>query len=350
MKIRGKISGTSQALDRLLAGQAEAARMLRRLPWGESILTIIGASDSLPACLAAQYAFEWLAGWPVVVREVSEFKANALQAIQPRTVIMAASYSGEEKEFSGIARLAANGGATLLAVTGAQNTLLAQMTNNVFAIQAGDEEAPKIRTPFLEHAALLWISVLAAKIFNPRQPQARKQEQGFRSLPERLDWIETHLLDAVHMLALKVSECDQLFVLGSGLCFPVALHAPLLARKITPLPVRTLAPAEVIPNFPTGPNRHDAFLFLSDSRSPAKHKMTGLVARITETPARRFSLTNSNDRPMIDACEMSILIPSMAEVPASLLELALLQWFLLEISEQDVHKASSPQTPNGPLH
>ncbi len=345
MKVRGKISGTPAALDHLFASQTEVERIIHRLPWGEAALTIIGTPDSWPACLAARYALERLSGWPIVAHKASEFKARALLSIQPRSLMIAVSYSGKEDSLLEAARLAVHRGATLLVVTGAPDSFLARLTNNVFSIKASSEEPPRSRTTLLEHAAALWLSVLAAKIFNPRHPQLHNQEQDFRALPERIDWMETHLLDVVLALAQEVGKCERLFVAGSALGFAVALHAPPLAPRSAPPAVQVLDLADSLHGVPEEFSPRDAFLFLSSSRSPAKHRVIELARRIGKTPARLFSFTDSNDRDLIDACEMSIMVPSIAEIPASLLELALLQWLLVGVerpADSSLKKTVSP--------
>ena len=81
---------------------------------------------------------------------------------------------------------------------------------------------------------------------------------------------------------------------------------------------------------PTLPERDDAVLFLSGSQSKIKKLLHRCAAQARANGARVLSLTDSNDRELVEGSDLGILIPSLLEAPACTLTMFMLEWLAME--------------------
>src|SRR5579859_1769975 len=127
MDLRQQILDSPRALrETLEKGRPEFESLVRRVPWGEGPIFMVGAGSSYVATLTGAYAFEGLLGWPVIARRSADFEAYALSLLHPRSVLLALSNSGENVATLAAARAAQGRKAVLLAITNNPASTLAQ--------------------------------------------------------------------------------------------------------------------------------------------------------------------------------------------------------------------------------
>ena len=71
--------------------------------------------------------------------------------------------------------------------------------------------------------------------------------------------------------------------------------------------------------------RGEAALFVSGSRLRAKRLLHETAAQVKVKGGRLFSMTDTNDRELVNRSEMAVLLPPVSEVGGSVLALALLE-------------------------
>ncbi len=327
---RIKVRESAAALRELLKQNSEYEQLIRRVRWGERALAVVGEGSMTPAGLTAAYAFESLLGWPVVVRAAAEFKAYSFPTIQPRSVLLAVSLSGENEALVSLAQAAAKRGATALAVTQNSESPLARASRGIFRLP-GAEPAACAQATLVQHAAMAYIAVIAARALSSPQPQLRSLEEEFENLPGHMEWLQTYLTDAVRSLAAQLKGAARLAIVGSGFYYPAALEGAALARKIMPARIEAPHSAEKEHGpLPGRWGREDCILFLSGSNCRTKRVTQELASCMKKTPANLLSITDRNDRNLSDLCKASILLPALAEIPGALLALTLLEWLIGE--------------------
>lgn len=331
MTIRSKISETASALRELLEEKTSYERLIRQTRWGEGLITLLSNHTFIPAGMSAAYAFESLLGWPAIVRSAAEYKAYSMSSTHPRSVTLVISPFGEEEEALGAAQAAARRGTTVLALTANATSPLASEVLGVFRLPGGPDEPPFLRNRLLLRTGLTCIALLTAKIFNPRAPRLSEIEEELESLPDRLEWLQTNFSDAVRSLAAQLQEARQITLLGAGFYYPVAMEAATLASAMTGIATEARHPSafdDALAKSRPGEKRLD--LFLSGSQCKVKKSVHDLAAQMKHGPRRLISITDSNDRSLIDCCEASLLLPPLLEISGALLTQVLLQWLLLE--------------------
>jgi glucosamine--fructose-6-phosphate aminotransferase (isomerizing) len=134
---RPEIQDIPRALRQTLEkAKPEYAELIRQTRWGEGPIYVCACGGSTSVSLVGAYAFECLLGWPVVVRTAAVFQNYSSSVLQPRSILLVISASGEAPEALHLARLARSRGAILLAMTNNPASQLAKSAQGVILTRA----------------------------------------------------------------------------------------------------------------------------------------------------------------------------------------------------------------------
>ena len=331
METRAKILEIPRLLRETLdRGVREYETLIRRVRWGEAPIYICGCGASLPMAMAGAYLFEWLAGWQVLPRSAKVFEAYTLSALRPRSVVVVISASGEDPDGLEVARLARSRGAVPLALTRSPDGPLARGCEGVFLTRdEGTEDSAAAAVCQL--AALSSIVLISARLLKHSR-EALEFEDELKRLPEQLEWSFAQLSDALRALAQELRTMEQLWLVGGGLYHPVVVRA---ARRLSALGEIHGQGIEVS-EFCSDPLLHlrrgEVAMFVSGSRLRIKRVVHQAAAQIKLKGARLITLTDTNDRELVDRSEMAILAPPLSEVGGSILALALLELLATQVA------------------
>ena len=331
METRARILEIPRLLrETLEKGVREYETLIRHVRWGEAPIYICGCGASLPVAMAGAYLFEWLAGWPVLARSAKVFEAYTLSALRPRSVVVVISASGEDPEGLEVVRIARSRGAALLALTRNPDGPLARACEGVFLTRdegAEDSAAAAV----CQLAALSSIALIAARVLK-HSSAGLEFEDELKRLPGQLEWSFTQLSDALRSLAQELRAMDRLWLVGGGLYHPVVVRG---ARRLSASGGIHGEGIEVS-EFCSDPlfhlRRGDVAMFVSGSRLRIKREVHQAAAQIKLKGARLFTLTDTNDRELVDRSEMAILMPPLSEVGGSILALALLELLASQVA------------------
>jgi glutamine---fructose-6-phosphate transaminase (isomerizing) len=314
----------SETLER--AG-AEYAALVRRVRWGEGPVYLCGSGAAAQVSLAGAYAIEFLLGWPVVTRAAKVFEYYASAVLQPRSVLLFISASGEAPEELQLARKARSRGAVLLVLTNNPSSPLAQAAEAVFLTRAdGADDAAT--TVVCQHAAVTYLALAAAQVLKRRTPLVESLEKEFAELPGNIEWTFAQLSNAVRSLASELKAASESCVVGGGFYHAPALRGARRLKELAGLHAEGVEASDFLS--PGGRKRQGAALFLSGSRSKIKNTIHEGAARARIEGGKILAITDGNDRELADCSDLAILIPSLTEVVGSTLTLALLEWLALE--------------------
>jgi glucosamine--fructose-6-phosphate aminotransferase (isomerizing) len=325
METRAKILEIPRFLrDTLEKGVHEYETLIRRVRWGEAPIYICGCGASLPLAGAGTYLFEWLAGWPALARSAKVFEAYTVSTLRPRAVLLVISASGEDPEALEIARLARSRGAIPLALTRHAESPLARACEGVFLTRdegAEDSAAAAV----CQLAALSSIALMAARLLKHSSAGVEVLEDELKRLPEQLEWSFTQLWDALRSLAQELHALGRFWLVGGGLYHPVVLRGAWRLSAFGDLHGEGIE----VSQFCSGPLSHfrrgEAAMFVSGSRLRINRLVHQAAAQINVKGARLISLTDTNDRELVDRSEIAILLPPLSELGGSMLALALLE-------------------------
>ena len=118
--------------------------------------------------------------------------------------------------------------------------------------------------------------------------------------------------------------------MGGGFYHYPAWQAARRLRSLAGLQVEGVEASEFLNAHAHFARRDDAVLFLSGSQSKMKKLIHRCAAQARANGARVLSLTDSNDRELVEGSDLGILIPSLLEAPASTLTMFMLEWLAME--------------------
>jgi len=325
METRAKILEIPRLLRETLdKGAHEYESLVRRVRWGEAPLVICGCGSSLPVAIAGAYLFEWLAGLPALARSPQVFEAYTVSTLRPRTIVLVISASGEEPEALEIARLARSRGIIPLGLTRQADAPLAKACEGVFLTRdAGAEDSAAAAV--CQIAALTSIALMMARLLKRSGAVIESLEDELKRLPEHFEWSFTQLWDALCSLVQELRAQQGFWLVGGGLYHPVAVRAAWRLGAFGEIRARGMEASE----FASGPLPHlrrgDVAMFVSGSRLRVKRLLHQAAVQLKVKGARLISLTDSNDRELVDRSELAILIPALSEAGGSMLALSLLE-------------------------
>ncbi len=313
----------------LTRSRPEYERAVRGLHWGDAAIYVVSGARSLPAGLLAAYAFEDLLACPVAVREVSSFLAHSLGAIRTGSVVILVS--GESPETMDAARAAARRGAQVLALANASSPVAAA-AKQVFSLP--ELPAPPtsgVAEACLEHMAVAYLALLAAKLAKRPRPSMERLEKEWNEIPDQLDTLVNNMVDVVRASADELRPAPALFFVGDGYHHASAERAASLA----------LRPGSVISGSDLARFRcgflpilcqNAAVVFLSGSQNYARKAVAELAQKARDRGANTLAVTGSNDQDLTHQARFTLLLPDLAELPASILSLALAGWLGQELA------------------
>jgi glucosamine--fructose-6-phosphate aminotransferase (isomerizing) len=327
MDLKAEILDTPRALrETLEKGRPEYDALVRRTRWGDGPIYIVGSGPPLVAGLTAAYAFESLLGWPAVVREAAVFQAYSASGLRPRSVLLAISPSGEDREILEVAEMARGRGATVLALASNAQGGLAQMADGVFLVRAGEEGGAGAKLALCQQAAASYLGLVAARVLKRHQPPLEAMEADFEKLPAHVEWVLTQLTDAAQSFAAQLRGLRGLCAVGGGFYHPAALQWAWLVRKLTGIDARGFEVAEFLHGPLARLEREAAVIVVSGSRCRAKKYIHQLVERLRKAKLRIFSVSDANDPEVSRHSELAVLLPVLSEVAGATLALAVLDW------------------------
>ncbi len=298
--------------------------LIRHLRWGEGPIYICGCGASLPVGVAGAYLFEWVAGLPALVRSAKVFEAYTVSTLRPRSVLLVISASGEDPDALEIVRLARSRGALPLALTRSADGPLAKVCKGVFLTRdegAEDSAAAAV----CQLAALSSMALIVARLLKHSVAGLELLEDELKRLPAHLEWSFTQLSDALRSLAQELRALDRFWLAGGGLYHPVVVRGAGRLSAFGGIHGEGIEMSQ----FCSGPlsylRRGEAVMFVSGSRLRIKRAVHHAAAEIKVKGARLISLTDNNDRELVDRSEMAILVPALSEVGGAMLALALLE-------------------------
>jgi DNA-binding MurR/RpiR family transcriptional regulator len=241
------------------------------------------------------------------------------------------SASGEDPEGLEVVRLARSRGAALLALTRNPDGPLAKACEGVFLTR--DEGAEDCAAAAVcQLAALSSIALIAARVLKHSSAGLELLEDELKRLPGQLEWCFTQLSDALRSLGQELRAVDQFWLVGGGLYHPVVVRVARRLRAFAGMHCEGIEVSEFCSDVLMHLRRGDVAMFVSGSRLRIKREVHQAAAQVKLKGARLITLTDSNDRELVDRSEMAILVPPLSEVGGSILALTLLELLASQVA------------------
>jgi glucosamine--fructose-6-phosphate aminotransferase (isomerizing) len=207
-------------------------------------IVIAASGTSWHAALVGEYLIEELAHLPVEVEFAHEFcYRNA--PLEPNTILLVVSQSGETADTLAALREAKRRGHRALAIVNVVGSTIARESDGGIYMHAGPEIGVASTKAFISTLTIL--TLLGVHLGRMRMLSANRATELLKELeclPKKIEAI-LEQNNTIKQLALKYAKADDFFFLGRGYTFPVALEGALKLKEISYIHAEGYSAAEM---------------------------------------------------------------------------------------------------------
>ncbi|SDC40085.1 glucosamine--fructose-6-phosphate aminotransferase (isomerizing) [Cupriavidus sp. YR651] len=254
----------------------------RALNGVEDVL-VLACGGSYHAALTAGYWIEGLANLPVRVEIASEYRYRD-SVVNPNTLVVAVSQSGETADVLGAVQVAKQRGMTrTLAICNVATSALVRECALHFITRAGVEIGVASTKAFTTQLVALFLLALTLAKMRGRLSDQEEQEhlRALRHLPDAMSRVlalEPHIIGWAEQLTRK----ENILFLGRGMHYPIALEGALKMKEISYIHAEGYAAGEL---------KHGPLALISDEMpvvavAPSDRLLEKLKSNMHEVSAR----------------------------------------------------------------
>ncbi|NNC32149.1 glutamine--fructose-6-phosphate transaminase (isomerizing) [Longimicrobium terrae] len=209
-----------------LTGMDDELRQAKRV-------VILGCGTSWHSGLIGEYLLEDIARIPTEVEYASEFRYRRA-VVEPETLAIAISQSGETADTLWAMREAKQQGATTLGVVNAVGGTIPRETDAGIYLHAGPEIGVASTKAFTSQVVVLTMMTIHLGRLRGTLSQSRGREivRALRQLPEQVAEI-LKMDNEIRALAEQYKDSKNFLYLGRGYNFPAALEGALKLKEIS---------------------------------------------------------------------------------------------------------------------
>lgn len=301
---------------------------------------IVACGTAYHAGLVGKYVIENLARIPVEVDVASEYRYRT-PIITDKTLVIGVSQSGETADTLAALREAKRCGARILAITNVVGSSVAREADDLILTWAGPEIAvasTKAYTTMLISFYLLGLH-LAQQLGTKEEAYIKNVIAAMKSLPEQVESI-LNRTDEIKKFAEEIAGYEDLFFIGRGLDYAVALEGSLKLKEISYIHSEAYAAGEL---------KHGTLALIEEgvpvialaTQADLFEKTVSNIKEVTARGAHVLGLSHEGDKELKKSVDQYFVIPQTLDLlsPAlSVVPLQLLSYYASLARGNDVDK------------
>ena len=186
---------------------------------------LVGCGTAAYACLTGTYIFSKIAKKHVNFSVASEF-GYLIDFLTEKSLVIGLSQSGETIDLIDVMKKAKERGVKLGAIVNVLGSTLYRMTDNKLLLNAGVEKAVVSTKAFTAKIAhLLLIAYALTGDINKGKTELRKAVEILEEL------FKPSSLNAIKTLATKLYRHKNIYIIGRGISYPIALESALKIKE-----------------------------------------------------------------------------------------------------------------------
>jgi glucosamine--fructose-6-phosphate aminotransferase (isomerizing) len=266
-------------------------------------MVILACGTSYHAALVGKYIIEGLVGVPVRVELADEFNYSGQASARNKAIVI--TQSGETSDVLKTIRRLKEKGSQVIAITNVVGSTASRIADKTIYTRAGPEISVAATKTFIAQLiALYWLALPYARVDIGRLDELVLE---LRQLPVKVQQVldnEAEIAD----FARKLADYDNIFYIGKGINYPVALEGALKLKEISYIHAEGYAAGEL---------KHGPFALLG-SKTPVVAIVTKdntyepIVTSIKEIKARHspvLALVSEGDDVMADLADAVLTVP-----------------------------------------
>ncbi len=290
-----------------LGGLASFARELVRT----RRIIITGCGTAWHAGLVGEYLFEELARIPTEVEYASEFRYRN-PIMEPGTVVIAMSQSGETADTLSALREAREKGSLALGVVNAVGSTIARETDAGVYLHVGPEIGVASTKAYLGQVLVLtMIALYLGRRRDLSQPALQKYLEALRKIPEHISTI-TKQSDQVREVAARFKDVENWLYLGRGYNYPTALEGALKLKEISYIHAEGM-PAAEMKHGPIALITKDMPVVFIATRGSQYEKVVSNIEEVRARSGRIIAVATEGDTEIERLAEHVFYVPDVPE-------------------------------------
>lgn len=196
-------------------------------------ISIIACGTAMHAGLVAQALVKSILHMHIDVEMASEFMYSD-PVIDGKTLVIAVSQSGETIDTLEAVKYARRRGAKCLSIINVKGSSIARESDYVFYTNAGPEIAVASTKAYTTQLAAFYL--IAAKMAYSRGAFSVEETQSFIRELQRTPEVMKRVLEKrrdIHVLAKRILEAKDLFMIGRGLDYSILLEGSLKLKEVS---------------------------------------------------------------------------------------------------------------------
>ncbi len=293
-------------------------------------IILIACGTASYAGMAGKYAFERLAGIPTEVDVASEFRYRD-PIIDNETLVFGISQSGETADTLAALREAKRKGAFVRGIVNVVGSTISRETDGGTYIHAGPELAVASTKAYTNMVAILTLYALQFGRLKRLTPATGQRVlKALLEVPRKMNAVlETR--EKIKQLALSYKDYHNMYFLGRGINYPIALEGSLKLKEIAYIHSE---------GYQGGEMKHGPIALLTKdfpvvaimTKDQLYEKMRSNVEEVRARGARLLLIATEGDESAKQLADDVIYVPETMELLQPLVNTLPLQIFAYEIA------------------
>lgn len=303
--MRGRVTANDGRIH--LGGLANLTRELVRTK--RFILT--GCGTAWHAGLIGEYLFEDLARIPAEVEYASEFRYRN-PVIEPGTVVIAISQSGETADTLAALREARDKGALAIGAVNVVGSTIARETDAGVYLHVGPEIGVASTKAYIGQVLVLtMIALYLGRRRHLSQPDLQAYIEALDSIPDMVRRITQQSAD-IRVVADKFKDSENWLYLGRGYNYPTALEGALKLKEISYIHAEGM-PAAEMKHGPIALITKDMPVVFIATKNSQYDKVISNIEEVRARSGRVIAVATEGDKDIASLAEHVFYVPDVPE-------------------------------------
>ena len=270
-------------------------------------IVLIACGTSWHAALLGEYMIEEKARIPVEVEYASEFRYRN-PIIEPNTLVMAISQSGETVDTLAAMREAMEKGARCMGICNVVGSTIARESQGGVYIHAGPEIGVASTKAFTSQITVLsLLALMLGRMRNISSSEGKDIIAALRKIPSQVEKILEEN-DDIRKISEKTHRHNNFLYLGRGANYPVALEGALKLKEISYVHAEGY-PAAEMKHGPIALIDKNMPVVIICPRDSAYQKILGNINEVKARDGIIIAITSEDNEEIIDMADHVIYIP-----------------------------------------
>jgi glucosamine--fructose-6-phosphate aminotransferase (isomerizing) len=305
-------------------------------------ISITGCGTAFHAGMVGMYLLRALCKLPVEMELASEFRYGD-RVLDPRTLTIAMSQSGETADTIEAVKIAKSAGAPVLGICNVLGSHLTRLADGILYTRGGPEiGVAATKTYVSQTIAMVLFSLYLARV-RRSEPLERLREiaENTKLLPAAIDLCLNASAD-IRKVALKLRGARSVLFVGRYVNFPTALEGALKLKEISYIHAEGFAAGEM---------KHGPIALL-DAQVPViaivtdgrvREKMLSNLAEAKAREAITVVVANHGDREAEALADYVFWVPKVDELLSPIVNVVPLQLLAYHIADADGKDVDQPR-------